>query len=255
MFRNLLVCGLLAGLVGGIVAFGFATVTGEPPTDEAIRYEQAHAPPPKPGEHEKELVSRDDQKGAGLLTATTVYGLALGGLFALAFGLVYGRVGRASPRSTALWLAGAAFVVIYLVPFVKYPPNPPAVGSPDTLGERTALHLSFLVISLLAAIAAVRAWRMLAKRIEPGTAVVLAGFGFLATVTIAGIAMPSIHELPSDFPASTLWDFREAAVGTQAVTWTTIGLIFAPAAARVMEGRPAFSSRPRRAADVAAAGD
>lgn len=254
MFRNLLVCGLVAGLVAGIAAFGFATVAGEPAVDQAIRYEEAHAPPPKPGEHERVLVSRDTQKGFGLLTATTVYGLSLGGLFALAFGLVYGRVGRAGPMRTALWLAAAAFVVVYLIPFVKYPPNPPAVGSPDTIGERTALYLSFVVISLLAAIAAVRAWRMLATRMEPGSAVVLAGLGFLAIVTIAGIVMPGIHELPSDFPASTLWDFREASVGTQAVTWTTIGLIFAPAAARVMEGRPAFS-RPRRAERVAAAGE
>ena len=67
-----------------------------------------------------------------------MYGLALGGLFALAFAFAYGRVARASPRATALWLAAAAFVVVYLVPFLKYPANPPAVGDPDTIGRRTA---------------------------------------------------------------------------------------------------------------------
>lgn len=254
MFRNLLVCGLVAGLVAGILAFAFSSVAGEPAVDQAIAYEEANAPPPVPGEPpEEELVSRDTQKGFGLLTATTVYGLSLGGLFALAFGLVYGRVGRASPMRTALWLAAAAFVVIYLVPFVKYPPNPPAVGSPDTIGERTALYLSFVVISLLAAIAAARAWRVLAARMDSGPAVVLAGLGYLAVVVIAGIVMPGIHELPGDFPASTLWRFREASVGTQAVTWGTIGLIFAPTAARVMAGRPVWT-RPR-GAGVATAGE
>ena len=116
-------------------------MAGEPAVDQAIAYEEAHAPPAAPGEEEPELVSRDTQQGFGLLTAPTVYGLAIGGIFALAFAFAYGRVGRASPARTALCLAAAAFVVVYLVPFVKYPPNPPAVGDPDTIGDRTALYL------------------------------------------------------------------------------------------------------------------
>ena len=38
------------------------------------------------------------------------------------------------------WLP-RAFVVVYLVPFLKYPANPPSVGDPDTIGKRTALVL------------------------------------------------------------------------------------------------------------------
>jgi predicted cobalt transporter CbtA len=138
VLRKLLICGLVAGLIAGLVAFGFMTVAGEPAVDQAIAYEEAHSPP---AEQEAAPVSRGTQKGLGLLTASTVYGLALGGIFALVFAYAYGRVGRASPSRTALWLAAAAFVVVYLVPFVKYPPNPPAVGDPDTIGDRTALYL------------------------------------------------------------------------------------------------------------------
>ena len=46
--------------------------------------------------------------------------------------------------------------MIYVVPFVKYPPNPPGIGDPATIGERTALYFGMVAISVLAAIAALR---------------------------------------------------------------------------------------------------
>lgn len=249
MLRNLLVCGLLAGAVAGILATGFATLAGEPAVNQAIAYEEAGAPPAEAGEEKGEVVSRDSQRGFGLLTASIVYGLSLGGLLALVFAVAYGRVGRASPARTALWLAAAAFVVVYLVPFVKYPPNPPAIGDPDTLGERTLLYLSMVAISILAAVAAVRLRVVLSRRVTRSSATLLAGASYLVVVVATGLALPGIHELPGDFPAATLWRFREASVGIQLVLWTTIGLVFAAAAQRVMAGQgiwpPRLGSRRR----------
>ena len=100
MLRNLLICGLIAGACAGLLATGFAELAGEPSIDRAISFEarQSEAAGEAP---EPELVSRDVQRTAGLLTGAVVYGLALGGLFALAFGCVYGRVARTSPRRTA----------------------------------------------------------------------------------------------------------------------------------------------------------
>jgi hypothetical protein len=231
--RKLLICGLLAGFVAGLVGFAFMTAAGENAVDQAIAFEEAHTPP---GQDEPELVSRDTQKGIGLLTATTVYGLAMGGIFALVFAYMYGRISRAGPARTALWLAAAAFVVVYLVPFVKYPPNPPAVGDPDTIGDRTALYLVMVWISVLAAVAALRLRR------NPLVAVA----AYLGVVVVAGLALPGVHELPKNFPATTLWTFREASVGAQLAIWTSIGLVFAATAQRVMAGKPmlAWPSRP-----------
>lgn len=227
MLRKLLICGLLAGLVGGLLAFGFMSVAGEPPVDEAIAYEEANAPPAP--DEEPGPVSRDTQKGFGLLTASTVYGLALGGIFALVFAYAYGRVGRAGPGRTALWLAAAAFLVVYLVPFLKYPPNPPAVGDTDTIGDRTALYVVMIWISVLAAVAAVRLRRSV------GT--FLAVVAYVAVVAVAGLALPTYNDIPADFPATTLYEFRLASVGTQLIMWASIGLVFAAAAQRVMTGR------------------
>jgi hypothetical protein len=244
MLRNLLLCGLLAGLCGGLLGTGFARVVGETQINQAIAYEDAQykaqgVPPEKP------IVSRSMQSSLGLLTAALVYGLALGGLFALAFAAVYGRVGRASPARTSIWMAAAAFVVLYLVPFIKYPANPPSVGDPDTIGKRTALYLIMILISLLAAIAAVRLRRVLAERWSGSTATLVAGLVYLLVVVVAGALLPPINEVPKTFPAVTLFRFREASVGMQAVVWTTIGLVFGATAQRVMAGRTILPRRRR----------
>ena len=239
MLRNLLLCGLVAGALAGVVGTGFASVAGEPAIDRAIAYEDARAarsvgvdPAPMP-------VSRSLQKSAGLLTALTVDGVALGGVFALVFAFGYGRIGRASPRITAYWLAAAAFVVLFLVPFVKYPANPPSVGEPATIDRRTALYLTMLAISVLAAIAAAR------LRSRLGGLSLLA---YLVVVVAAGLALPGIHEVPAGFPATTLWRFREASIGLSAVMWATLGTLFGYAAQRVMTGQPILAWRARMAA-------
>jgi predicted cobalt transporter CbtA len=254
VLRNLLVCGLVAGFCGGLLAAGFVSLAGEPAVDRAIAFEDAkahaagghaHGEAPAP-------VSRALQKSAGLLTAALVYGAALGGLFALVFAFAYGRIGRASPRATAYWLAAGAFAVLYLVPFAKYPANPPSVGDPDTIGRRTALYATMLLISVLAAVAAARLRPALQRRIDAHAATVVSVLAYLVVVVAAGVALPGIHEVPAGFPATTLWQFREASVGMQATLWATIGLVFAFAGQRVMTGGPILPWRSRGAAPVRA---
>jgi uncharacterized membrane protein YidH (DUF202 family) len=251
--RKLLICGLLAGLCGGLVATAFARVVGEPQVARAVAFETRHAQ--AAGEPaEKPIVSRAEQSGLGLLTAAVVYGLALGGLFALAFAAVYGRIGLAGPGRTSIWLAAGAFVTIFLVPFLKYPANPPSVGDPNTIGKRTAIYLIMILISLLAAVAAARLRGIVAER-RPGLPATIAAVGcYLLVVVVAGLLLPSVNEVPKAFPAVTLYRFREAAIGMQAVLWTTIGLVFAGTAERVMTGRTMLPRR-RRGTAARTAGD
>jgi hypothetical protein len=247
--RNLLIWGLIAGACAGLLATGAAELAGVPSIDNAISFEarQAAAAGQAP---EPALVSREVQSTIGLLTAAVVYGLALGGLFALAFGYVYGRVARTSPRTTALWLAASAFAVLFLVPFIKYPANPPGVGNPDTIGHRTLLQLTMMASSLLAAIAAVRVRRAASARVSPAGAAAIAGAAYIAIVVVTGLAMPAVQEVPRAFPATTLWQFRQASVAMNAVLWATIGLVFGAAVPHVMAGRPVLP-RSRRPAEAA----
>ncbi|SDY84384.1 Uncharacterized membrane protein, predicted cobalt tansporter CbtA [Amycolatopsis xylanica] len=248
MMRTLLVRGMLAGLIAGVLATLFAYFFGEPSINAAIGIEEAgsaahshtHDPAAAPGhdhgaaaEPEEELVSRDVQSTLGLLVAVGVYGTAIGGLFSLAFAFVYGRVGRLRPRLTAAALGAFAFAVVFLVPFLKYPGNPPAVGKPETIGERTGLYFGFVALSLVVAVLALVLSRKLAARLGGWTAGLLGVAGYVVVLALCSWLMPVIDEV-GDFPASTLWTFRVSSIGTQLVLWTALGLTFGALAERVL---------------------
>ncbi|MFF3980569.1 CbtA family protein [Streptomyces sp. NPDC001828] len=234
--RNLLVRGMLAGLGAGLLALVVAYFLGEPGVDSAIGFEEAHAPA---HEHEVEIVSRSLQSTAGLATGVLVYGIAFGGIAALAFCFALGRVGRFSPRATALLLAGAALLAVYVVPFLKYPANPPSVGDPDTIGKRTSLYFLMMVLSVLLAIAATILGKRLAPHLGTWYATVVALAAFAVVIGLAYAFLPVINEVPGDFPATLLWRFRLSALAIQATLWGGLGLIFGELAERLLNPKPA----------------
>lgn len=129
--RALLVRGMLAGLLAGAVAFLVAYLLGESKVDAAIAIEEAGQHAAGVHDHgESAPVSRALQATAGLGTGVLLYGVALGGIAALVFCFALGRIGRFGPRATAALVTGGLFVTVTLVPFFKYPANPPAVGDP-----------------------------------------------------------------------------------------------------------------------------
>ena len=238
MVRGLLVRGMLAGILAALLAVGFAEIFGEPQVDHAIAFETtvdqaaAYAEPA--------LVSRVVQKTAGLLTAAVAYGVAVGGVLSLVFVFICGRVSGIPLRALAALLAGAGFVAMVLVPGLKYPPAPPAVGLSETIGMRTGLYFEMIVISLAALILAVLIGRSVSGRVNGWTASLLAAAAFTLIVSLAQLALPDINEVPEHFPAVVLWRFRVAALGMQLVFWGALGLIFGALAER---GVPRLSSR------------
>ncbi|MDT0473824.1 CbtA family protein [Streptomyces sp. DSM 41014] len=240
--RNLLVRGMLAGLGAGLLALVAAYLLGEPSVDKAIGFEESHA---HSHEHEVELVSRSLQSTAGLATGVLLYGIAFGGIAALAYCFALGRVGRFSPRATALLLSGCALLAVYVVPFLKYPANPPAVGDGDTIGKRTTLYFLMMVLSVLLAVAATLLGRRLAPRLGNWWATVAAVAAFAVVTGLAFALLPVINEVPADFPAAVLWRFRLAALAIQLTLWTGFGLLFGELAERVLDPRPATAAGAR----------
>jgi hypothetical protein len=235
MARSLLIRGMLCGLAAGLVVFLFARWLGEPAVNSAIGVEEALAHAAAgPHEHEPELVSRAVQAGWGLFTGTMVYSIALGGLFALAFALCWGRVGRLGARPLAALLAGAGFVAVYLVPYLKYPANPPSVGMPETIGYRTALYFGMIVLSIAAMAVAFNLGRSLVGRLGRWYAGLAGAAAYVVLIAAASLLMPSIDEVPQAFPATLLWDFRLVALGMQAILWTILGLGFGELAERAV---------------------
>jgi hypothetical protein len=243
---------MLAGLIAGVLATLFAYFFGEPSVNAAIGIEEsgtaahsrAHDPAPAGHDHgaaadapEKELVDRDVQSTLGLFTAVAVYGVAVGGLFSLAFAFVYGRVGTVRPRLTAAALGAGAFAVVFAVPFLKYPANPPAVGQAGTIGTRTGLYFVFVALSLIFGILAVVVGRRLAGRFGGWVGGLLATGGYIAAMVVCALVTPTIDEVPDGFPGSTLWSFRTASIGTQLVLWTALALTFGALAEKALARR------------------
>jgi hypothetical protein len=255
MMRALLIRGMLVGVLAGLLSFGVARVLGEAQVDRAIAYEEqmaaAHVGAGEAGHQHgttaatghdhaaaEEPVSRDTQRGIGLLAATVIYGAALGGLFAIIFGFVYGRVGPWDARTTALLLAVAAFLTIYFVPTLKYPANPPAVGSDGTIVWRTQLFFAMIAMAIAAMIVAVMAAKALAGTRGAWDATLIGGGVFVGLVILAAMLMPTLDEVPADFPADVLAKFRMASLAIQATLWATLGLVFGRVADSVLRDTP-----------------
>jgi hypothetical protein len=230
---------MIVGFVAALLSFALLKTIGEPSVDRAIAFETAmdeakakaehdavvaKGENPPPYEEEPELVSRPVQGGIGLFTGVAVYGVAFGGLFALAFAVCYGRMGNWSPRVTSALLALSGFLAIYAVPIIKYPANPPSIGNPDTIGLRTAIYFGMILLSFASMIAAWNVRSRLVDQLGAWNATLIGAAVFLVAVVIFALVMPPLNEVPEGFPAVVLWRFRVVSLGAQAILWTVLGL-------------------------------
>jgi hypothetical protein len=273
--------GALAGGLGGLLSYGFARIFAEPQIQTAIDYESNRDAaqealntaagianePAGP-----EMFSRTIQGVVGIGIGMVLFGLAMGALFAVAYSVSVGRVGNVRPRPLALMVAAAGFLGLYLVPFLKYPANPPAIGHEDTIGDRSGLYLVMVVCSTLFLVGAVWLGQRLKARFGSWNAGLLAAAAFAVAIGIVMALLPPLGHLAVNvaqygeqmtetplplrdpagtivfpgFPADVLAAFRTYSVLAQMILWATIGLAFAPLAEKVLDPGSA-SSKPEAA--------
>jgi ABC-type dipeptide/oligopeptide/nickel transport system permease subunit len=164
MAKQLVLRGLLAGALAGLLAFVFARIFAEPQIQAAIDYESGRdaaqaaldkaaglaAEPAGP-----DLFSRTVQANLGIGIGMMLFGIAMGALFAVVYAVCLGRVRNLRPRTLAVLVAAGGFVTVYLVPFIKYPANPPSIGHPDTITDRGGLYLLMVLCSVVFLVLAV----------------------------------------------------------------------------------------------------
>jgi hypothetical protein len=283
MEKRIIVRGVLVGALGGLLAFIFARIFAEPVIQRAIDYEsgrddakdalaKAMGMPMEGGG--PDIFSRTVQANIGIGFGILLFGAAMGAIFAVVYCVAIGRVGKISPRNLALLVAGFLFLGMYLVPFLKYPANPPSIGHPETIKDRGGLYVLMVVLTLLFLVGAVWLGQRLAQRFGNWTATVLAGGAFIVAIGIVMLLLPSLGQLSVNvheygnlttetpqplmdksgtivypgFPADDLYLFRLYSVLAQAILWATIGLGFAPMADRLLGSD---SSTPQLSADRA----
>jgi predicted cobalt transporter CbtA len=216
MFRRLLKQGVLAGMAGGAGLALVLRLIGEGPLGRAVAIE---------GSTGHDMFSRGTQQVGGMLAAL-IYGAALGAVFGVVYAAVRHRVRAADDWRAAVNLAATGFVAVFLLPFLKFPANPPSVGDPDTIGRRTALYLLAVAWSLVATWGAWRAWRALVARGVPVHQAVPATLGTWVVLAAVGlVALPSNPD-PVNAPATLIWQFRLASLGGAVTYWSVMGLVF-----------------------------
>ena len=232
--RSVILRGALAGAVAGLLTSLFHLLVTEPVLDRAIALEGA-------GDG---AVSRETQKYLGGPAGQVLFGVSVGLLFALAY--------RAVPSGGTAWrkatgLALASWLVVAVVPQLRYPANPPGVGDPATVSGRTSSYLLTYVLGTVVALGAYAALRALRDRgwSEPARQVLVVA-GALIVIAVGYALLPDSGDAV-DVPAGIVWDFRLRALGGLTLFFAALGAVFG-----AMTLRAEQSHRSARVAGAAA---
>lgn len=205
--------GALVGALAGLVTSVAALFLLEPVLDRAIALEGSADGP----------VSRTTQKYVGMPAGFVLTGLALGLLFGLAY--------RVLPSSADAWhhsigLALGAFLALSLIPQLRYPANPPGVGSPDTITGRTSNYLLCLALGVVVVSASHAILRACARAgVNPAVRQLAVVTGAVALVGVGYALLPDSSDVVT-VPATLLWDFRLRSLGLQALLYALLGAGF-----------------------------
>ena len=214
-----LTSGALAGTIHGIVNLAIV----EPYLDEAIGIENQNLFASGEEEDTPQFWAeydayRDWQKG-GQVLAGTILGTSIGALFGIVYALSRHSLHGKNDIQKTLLLAGIMWFTMYLIPFLKYPANPPTVGDADTVVLRSMLYLSFIAISGIAA----ASFYKISKRLKENKKFA-ALFGYGVFMTIAFLVMP---ENPDEVtaPESLVNEFRLMSILGISSFWISVGII------------------------------
>jgi predicted cobalt transporter CbtA len=230
---------VVAGILAGFVASVLLTFTAEPVIDQAIALEEAHhtaADHHEAGEPgEPELVTRSDQKGVGRFAAYSLGGGAYGVLFGIVFLAMRRRDGRtnAADAFRRSLLAGAFMAGAFtIMPFIKYPPNPPAVGDPATISERQWKYVTLIFLTVVIFALAARFSSYLRNRgWTEDERLIAVGLALVVPLALVVALLPPFHD-PIEVPANMVWRFRIASLGGNLLLWAVLTTAFGAVAVR-----------------------
>jgi predicted cobalt transporter CbtA len=145
----------------------------------------------------------------------------LGALFGVVFALTRNSIPGSNNKKKALILAGVMLLVIYIVPALKYPANPPAVGDPETIYYRESLYITILTISGLSALGLAFLYRKLGDK--KGKQIVVPVIYIVIIAAAFMILPPNPDEITA--PMDLVIGFRIASGLTMSAFWGLLGMI------------------------------
>jgi len=141
--------------------------------------------------------------------------MSFGSLFGIIFAFSRKALPEGHDAKKALVLAAIMWFTIFLIPFLKYPANPPTVGDPDTVVLRGILFLSFIAISGFGALGFYRLSKKLQKRKK-----ILSIIGYAAFMSIVFALMPTNPD-EITAPIELVNGFRVMSLAAVSVYWVS----------------------------------
>jgi predicted cobalt transporter CbtA len=214
-----LVSGGVAGTILGIINLSVV----EPYIDQAIELEIQNDINAGQNVNMDEITGyRMWQKG-GEIVGGIVYGISLSSLFGIVFAYSRNSLPGNNTRAKAIFLASTMCFVLFIVPALKYPATPPAVGNPDTIYYRQGLFVAFLVISGVSALGVSVVFKKTNQTISRKVAISCTIYG--AIMIVSYLVMPSNPDKIS-ISMNLIEIFRLASATTIVLFWGILGAIF-----------------------------
>ncbi|NNM02098.1 MAG: CbtA family protein [Nitrosopumilus sp.] len=214
-----LVSGAFAGFIHGTVNFAIV----EPYLDQAIGIENQNLF--ASGEEEDTPEFWVEYEGyrvwqkSGQILAGVILGMSVGSLFGIVFAFSKNALPGNNIVKKSIILSGIMWVTLYIIPFLKYPANPPTVGDGETVVLRAILYLSFIAISGLGAVA----FYKLSKKFQNKKKLVSL-LGYAVFISVVFLVMPeNPYEITA--PMNLVNEFRIMSVLGVTSFWVSIGLI------------------------------
>ena len=214
---------LISGCFAGLIYSGLNLVIVEPYLDQAIAIENQNLFLTGEAEDtERFWVEYYDyriwQKG-GQVVGGVILGTSIGALFGIVYAITRNSLPSNQHISNTLILAGIMWFTLFVIPFIKYPANPPTVGESETVALRGILYISFILISGGAALGFYKLSKNLKNR-----KVVIPVISYAIFISSVFFIMP---ENPDKISISTelLTQFRISGFITGSVFWFTLALI------------------------------
>lgn len=213
---------LLAGAIAGTILGAINQVAVEPYIDYAVELEMQNTNQSSQIINPAEFTAYRLWQRGGEMLAGTILGLSIGSLFGIVFAYTHNSVPGSNNKKKALIVAGIMWFVLFLIPALKYPANPPAVGDPETIYYRQSLYVAFLVISGFSALGLAFLYRKMGALNMKKSIIPVA---YAAIISGAYLAMPANPD-PINAPMDLVMGFRITSAITISMFWGLLGVIF-----------------------------
>ncbi len=213
---------LLSGVLAGIILAGVNLFTVEPYIDQAIGIEVNNSIASGEVINQDELNMFRVWQKEGTFTAGAFFGLAYGAIFGIVYVVSRKFLPTSDDRKKAIILAAVLCLSLYVIPFIKYPANPPAVGDPETIGLRENWYVGFQLASGLITLGLGILWYKFRKISNIQFIVPVFYVGLIAFVYTVFPSNPDEISVSMDLVNA----FRAVTVATMVMFWIVLGSIF-----------------------------